>query len=155
MGELGTLGLAGGPRGVQDHRGRIASLLGNLLQWLGLCQLSVELTGNSDDRLGPRQTRRLCGFLGKEREDHCDLGAAVVPDVGDLARLEQRIHRDGDRPDPQDRVVDNREVDDVRHDHRDPITGLHTAITEDGREPRYGCVEAAVAQCGLTLLDRW
>ena len=128
--------------------------IGNRLLRFEPGQLLVELTRHGDDHVGAGHARRLGRFVGEHREDHRDPGAGVVPGVGDLTGLEQRIHRHHDRAEPQDRVVDDREVGDVRHQHRHPVTGGDAVAGEQGRQSGGRAVERAVAEDRLALLDR-
>ena len=117
--------------------------------------IGVELAGHSDDHLGTRHAGRFGSLLGEEREDHRNLYPGILPGERDLTGLEQWVHRHRDGSDSQDRVVDDREVDDVRHDHRYPITRFETTLAQGGREPRHGSVQSRIAEDRLALLDRW
>src|SRR6185436_7250990 len=110
---------------------------------------------DSDDHLGPGDTPCFRGFPGEEREDHRDFCAAVTPDEGDFTRLEQWVHRHRDGTDPQYRVIDDREIGHVRHDHRDPITGSDTPMTKSRRESGNGRIQAGIAQNGFALFYSW
>jgi len=136
-----------------DHADRgvaRAALVGRL----GARQRRLELAGNCHDHVSASRACRFAGLFGEERKDDSHLGGTVAPHEGDLAGLEQRVHRYGDGSDAQDRVVDDREEGHVRHDHGHPIAGGDTAIAQRRCESGGGHFQFGVAEHRVAWLDR-
>ena len=152
--QLGSLRLAGGARGVQDHRGVLGGLARRPCRWARRRPVparsrraSVTITWV------PVTPAAFCASSANSGKTTATLAPAVLPGEGDLAGLQQRVHRHHDRPEPQDRVVDDREVADVGHDHGHPVPGGDAALGQDGREAGRGPVQRGVGEDLLALLD--
>ena len=80
MAQLRTLGLAGGARGVEDHRGVLGRPLGDALERLGAGQLACSNSpGVVTITSVPVTLGGLRRLLGEQREDHGHLGAGIAP----------------------------------------------------------------------------
>ena len=154
VGELGPLGLARGPRGVDDDGGVGGLPHHHRQRWRSAVEQLLERhrpggTGRVPDR--------------EDRADPCDLGAlgrlgqhafpgdqdqrsAVLEVVGDLGGPEQDVERDHHGARLEDPEVGDQELRDVGQLQRDPLAGLDPGYGQAGRHPVRGLVELAVGQ---------
>ena len=95
--------------------GVVVGAVGHLVDRLGAAEQLLELAG-LDERCTRRPPRAApaSGRLGELVPGDEHRAPASDEVVGDLARLEQRVHRHDDRAEAQRAVVDDREVRDVR-----------------------------------------
>ena len=146
VGQFGTLGLAGGPRGVEDDGGVVVVPIGDSGRRGESRQHHLELAGCDGHHLGAGLGRTLGRLLGAPGPGDDDAGAGVAEVVGHLPGLEQRVHRHHDAAGPQDPVVRHREGQDVGDHDPDPVAGSDAALDEQGREPGTGVIEFGVGE---------
>ena len=92
--ELGALGLPGRARRVEDHRGVAAVDLGELAHRLGLGEQALELAAaHGHDLDAPASSAPFRGLLREPVPREQQLRAGVREVVGDLAALEEDVHR--------------------------------------------------------------
>ena len=106
----------------------------------------LELAGAHDDALGaglPRSGHRLVGELVPSEHDACVRVAQVE---GDLAPLEQHVHRHHDPARAQDAVVGDGELRHVGQHDPDAVAGLHAVLAQEPGELGGEVVEGAVGQ---------
>ena len=136
VGELDALGLAGRARRVQDH--------GGVAVRHGLDRVERRgVTHQAPERARPRArgrsapTERAAGsdVLAGRRPGHQDPHARVLEVLPDHPLLEQRVHRDHDRTEAEDPVVERRELRHVRHHDPDAVPGLARRAPRGSRRP--------------------
>ena len=145
--ELGALRLAGRARRVEDHRGVVAVDLGDVLvglvgedQALDLARLDL------DDLDVAGLLRPGLGGLHEAVPGEQQLGLRIGQVVGDLAALEQHVHRHDDGARAQHAVVDGREVRDVGQHDPDAVAGADALALEHRRDALAGVLEQAVVE---------
>ncbi len=74
--------------------------------------------------------------------------------VGDLALLQQRIHRHHDGAESQSSEVDCREVGDVGQLHCDPVADVDSPRAKQAGGPRGRLVEQLIIEDEVVELDR-
>jgi hypothetical protein len=93
VGQLGTLGRPGRARGVEDHGGVRGVAIRHLGERGDASQHLLELAWSDDQAFGPGLGRpQLCLLRGPVPRGE-DLGLRVSEQEGDLAPLEQDVHR--------------------------------------------------------------
>ena len=140
MGQLGALGLAGGARRVEDHRGVVAVAIGDLALRLGVAEQLLELARLDRDDLGAGLLGALLGGLGEVVPGEHQLGPRILEVELDLAPLEQHVHRHDGAARAQDAVVGDREVGDVREHDPDAVAGLEALLLQEAGHPRAALV---------------
>src|SRR4030095_13141073 len=120
-----------------SRRSRVVAVTAALrarLAWVSSAPLGRPVVAEGDRitaRAGAAPVASLGRRAGARLPGEDDPGAAVGQVVLDLARLQQRVHRDHHRPGPQHPVVQHRELRDVRQHQPDPVAGCDAA----GGEP--------------------
>ena len=71
-------------------------------------------------------------------------GPGVAEVVGDLPRLEQRVHRDDHAAGPEHAVVHHGDLGDVGHHDADPVAGLEAALVQQPGHPGARLVQGPV-----------
>ena len=127
VGQLGALRAAGGARGVEDHRRVVVGDLGEALDRRQRLQRRGEGRRLDLDQLGAGVGGAVAGLAAEPVPGKQQLRAGVVEVVGDLAPLQQDVHRDDDPPGSQHAVVGDGELGHVRQHHPDPVAGLEPA----------------------------
>ena len=133
VGELGTLGLARGARRVEQHRGVIVGRVGDGRVRRGRAHLLLEVARLDEQALGARLLGAGLGVVGEPVPGEDQLGPRVRQVVGDLALLEQHVHRHDDAAGPQHAVVADREVRDVGQHDPDPVAALEAVLAPAAR----------------------
>ena len=105
VGELGALGLPGGARRVEHHGGVVVGGVGDRGIRRGRAHLLLELAGLDQQALGARLLGAGLGVVGEPVPGEQQLGPGVRQVEGDLALLEQHVHRHDDAAGPQHAVV--------------------------------------------------
>ena len=145
--ELGALGCAGGPRGIQDHR---VVIIAGLIRLRGRRsepgeqRVQVRLVDLEDLRARPG--RALGCFRGCLVPDEQDVRAGIPDVVFDLAALQQRVHRHDDGPGGERTVEDDRERGHIRQHDADPVTRHNPHRRQQGRRAACGVPQLRVAQ---------
>ena len=146
MRELGALGRAGGARGIQDHGVVITGLVrhrgrrgepGEQRVQIGLVDLE-DLRARPGGALGCFHRRLVPGEQ--------DFRAGIPDVVGDLAALQQRVHRHDDGPGGERTVEGDREGGHVRQHDADPVTRHNPQRRQQGRRAACGVPQLRVAQ---------
>ena len=106
------------------------------------------------DGFGVGELRAGLGLVTEGGPDEHQLRPGVAEVVRDLALLEQRVHRHGDRPDAQDRVVQDREVRHIGQHESDPVTGLNAAFLQQPCGSRAVRVQLGVGHGRIVEADR-
>jgi len=152
--ELGALRRAGRARRVEHHCSVIRLTPDDLLR--GLVALDQPLEGSRlhQHALGARVLRTAVGGVRELRPGEDELRAGVTQVEGDLAILQQRVHRHDRRSRAQRAVVVDREVRDVGQHDPDAIARLHSLRAQHPRDPGSGLVERGVGQLAVVELDR-
>ena len=149
MGQFGTLGRAGGTRRVQDDRG----VRPGPVDGTGHRRRTVVEVRADDEAVGAGLSGTERGGFGAPRRGEDEAGLRVAEVVGDLALLQQRVHRYHDGTGAQDAVVDDRELGDVGQHDRDPVTRAHLALAQQSGDPGAALVEVRIGQHGVVEPD--
>jgi hypothetical protein len=147
--ELGTLRLASGARGVEDHRGVVLLPLDHLQDRLRGREHLAEHGRVDDDRLSLGLLRAGRRLVREPVPGEDQPAAGVTEIVGDLPRLEQRVHRDDHAAGAQHAVVDHGELRGVGQHDPNPVTRLHPAVAKQASDTRAVAVELPVGRRGL------
>ena len=153
VGELRALRGAGCPGRVQDHR-RVRAVPFHHPVHRGCGREHFGERWVDDDRLRTCRGRSGEHFGGRHRagEDHRRTGIGEM--VGDLAGLEQRVHRHHDGARAKHSVVDGRELRDVREHDGHPVAGPHPVL---GQQPGHlpgQLVEGTIRSSSAHLSER-
>ena len=108
--ELGALRRARRARGVEDHRRVVEAALGDLRRRLAALEQRLELAGLHEHAFGVRLLGAGARGVGELVPGQEDLRPGVAEVEGDLALLEQAVHRHDGRAGAQRAVVADREV---------------------------------------------
>ena len=146
----GALRLAGGPGGVEDHRGVLAAGVGHLAVGLVLAEELLELAGGDLDDLCFGILRAHGEVLPGEDE----LCAGVLQVEADLTPLEQDVHRHDDATCAQDAVVGDGEVGDVGQHDPYPVARLEALGPQHRRGPGASLLELGVGDGYVVELER-
>ena len=154
VGELRALGLAGGARRVEDHRGVAALALDDLGAGSPALQHGLEVPGLDQQAVGMRPVaagvRRVGQLVPGEQQPRLGVGQVVL----DLTLLEEHVHRHDHAAAAQDAVVDRCEVRHVRKHHSDAVARAHALGLEQTGDAARGLLQAAVGQRQVVELDR-
>ena len=110
MGQFGALRRAGGPRRVQDHRGVVGIAVDDLAPGLDARQHLLELAGLDHDALGAGLLRAGVRVVGEALPGEQQLRPGIAEIEGDLAALEEHVHRHHNAAGAQHPVVADGEV---------------------------------------------
>ena len=125
-------GRAGRARRVEDHRGVVAAR-GRRRSPRGSTSASdlLELAGLDHDAVGAGLVRARLRVVGEAVPREQQLGAGVAEVEGDLAALEQHVHRHDDAAGAQHAVVEDREVRDVGQHDPDAVARLDATVCQE------------------------
>ena len=142
--ELSALRVAGRAGGVEDHRGVLVVGVRYVIIRGGRGQQAGEADPVHDDGLGPGLLRAGPGLVREPVPGEDQPGPGVAQVIGDLARLEQRVHRDDRAAGPEHPVVHHGDLGDVGHHDPDPVTGLEAALAQQPGHPGARLVQRPV-----------
>ncbi len=97
-----------------------------------------------DDELGVRLLGAGAGLVREGMPGEHQAGPGVAEVVGDLPRLEQRVHRDDDPARAKDAVVHDGDLGDVGHHDPDPVAGPETSLVQQAGDPGARLIERPV-----------
>ncbi|MCU0283733.1 MAG: hypothetical protein MUD13_07530 [Candidatus Nanopelagicales bacterium] len=151
--ELGALRAARGPRRV-EHDGGVLVVTVDQRDRLVRHHGAEELRRHHADELRARLRRALAGLLGDAVPGEEDARLRVAQHVGELAGLVERVDRHDDPAGPEDAVVDDRHVRDVRQRHRHPVARRDAEGLQPARHPGRALGEHAVGDDRVVEDDR-
>jgi hypothetical protein len=146
VGQLGALRLAGGAGGIEDHRGVVLVGVGEGRLGLAVAEQLGEGLGLDLDQLRPGLGGSLPGLLGEAVPGEQQLRAGVLEVEGDLAPLQEHVHRHHDAAGAEDAVVADRELEHVRQHQPDSVAPPQALLAQQRGEPGAVVVELAVGQ---------
>ena len=88
--------------------------------------------------------RAAAGLVGERVPGEHQPGPGVAQVVGDLPRLEQRVHRDDHAAGAENAVVHHGDLGHVRHHDADPVAGLEAALVQQPGHPGARLVQGPV-----------
>ena len=103
----------------------------------------LELARLDHDALGAGLLRAGLRVVGEALPGEHQLGPGVAEVEGDLAALEQHVHRHHDAAGSQHAVVTDAEVRDVRKHDSDAVARLEPTVCQHGRKTGAALVEQA------------
>ncbi len=130
MGQFSAFRLTGRTRGVENHRGVVLVPVGQVLGGWGGRKRRTESAGTDGDHLGLALLRTGPCLVGEGVPGEQEPGTRVAEVVGDLAGLEQGVHRDDDAAGPQYAEVGEGELGHVGQHDRNSVAGLHATVLE-------------------------
>ena len=154
VGQLGTLGRAGGARRVEDDGGVLRVAPGDPVLRGGGGQQCLELARPHQHASGARGGRAGHG-LGREavpRQHH--RGLRITQVERHLTRLQQHVHRHDHAASAQDAVVHGGELRHVGQHAAHPVARPDTPVAQQRRDPGAGLVELRKGQRRLAEADR-
>ena len=121
MGQLGALGWPVVPEVYKITAVSSPALLAQPDRLVRFVPAQRRTRRDGNDHLGACRACRLGSFLGEEREDHATLASQSFQTKEISPALSSGFIGTAMAPIAQDRVVDDREIGHVRHDHRNSI----------------------------------
>ena len=97
-----------------------------------------------DDEFGLGLLRAAACLVRERMPGEDQPGPGVAEVVGDLPRLEQRVHRDDHAAGPEHAVVHHGDLGDVGHHDADPVAGLEAALVQQPGDPGARLVQCPV-----------
>jgi hypothetical protein len=152
--ELGALRLPRRARRVEDHRRVVGIPLDHVGRGLAAREQRLELARLHEHALGPRLLGAALRGVRELMPREDQLRVRVTEVEGDLAVLQQRVHRHDSRARAQRAVVADREVRDVRQHDPDAVARPDALGPQQAGDPRGGLVERGVRQLAVVHLDR-
>ncbi len=156
MGELGAFGLAGGPAGVDDHRGVVGAGGLDLAGVVGEVEL-VEVPGALGPGVVAGQGHHVRGHVpglpgardrlrGETLEGDQQPGPGILQLVGDLGRFQQRVQRHHDQAGLEDGEVAEQELGQVRQLHGHPVAPAQPGPEQGAGYPPGNLVNLGIAE---------
>ena len=149
--ELGTLGLAGRARGVEDHRGVVGLAIEHLASGLTTLEQRFELAGLDEDALHGRPLGAGVGGVGELVPGQDYAGPGVTEIELDLALFEQRVHWHDGGAEAQRAVVAKCELRDVGQHDAHAVSRSHALCAQQSGNTRCRPVKLGVGE--FTLID--
>ena len=146
VGELRSLRFAGGAGGVEDDSGVLFVGLGDLGVRFKLAEHLGKRCRLDLDHLYACVLGATARLLGEAVPGEQQLRAGVLEVEGDLAPLQQHVHRHHDATGAEDAVVGDRELEDVGQHHPDAVALLQALLVQQRRQAGAAVVEFGVGQ---------
>jgi hypothetical protein len=151
--QLGALRLAGGAGGVEDHRGVVLLRVGQAGRGLVLAEHRRERLRLDLEQLGAGVGGAVARLGGEAVPGEQDPGSGVLEVEGDLAPLQQHVHRHDDAAGAQHPVVGDGELEHVGQHHADPLARAQSPGQQQGGEPGAAVVELGIGEDALAEPD--
>ncbi len=149
VGELGALRVAGRAGGVEDHRGVLVVTLHDLVIRGDRGQQIGEAAPVHDDGFRLGLFGAAAGLVRERMPGEHQPGPGVAQIIGDLPRLEQRVHRDDHAAGAEHPVVHHGDLGDVRPHDPHPVARFETAFVQQPGDLGARLVQGPVGHRGV------